>query len=461
MNDSAGNLPDLKPLAQWYVHRWHRALWFLPLTVGLMGLIAVLLVRGSMEDPRANYEKSRAAVAALKRAPVPDEQNAWLVYERARGVRVIWVGHSDTDPQYKTDGESEIFALEDVQIHWKDNAAAIALLHSAGDMSECDMGLDQVANPFSLPSLLNTRECANLLAIDARCQALAGNHKAAAKSLRAIRRLARHLETQPLLLNQMIATSFDAMVNEVFHAIICFDTPSTIDDLEAYKHALAGPGEPFERAARCLKYESAVFLYTFDGAAAGLMKPQTRNPPIGMMPLWYGSDRNCYLGVIGDALQSFEQHRWPEGFDDSIQRHQRGPSVITRMVGTTPRAWLALFVTEERARVAVTAAAFLQFRAKHGRDPKDIGDLVPTFLPQVPMAALFDTPVRWTSEPLNDSADRPYISTFYKDRKSIRIYTVGLNGIDEGGNGNYMVVPGENEPDDATFYIPALERVAK
>jgi hypothetical protein len=456
---AAGQSSDLRPLAEWYLRKGHRRLWFIPLTLGLVALIAVMILRGSMEDPEENYEQSRAAVEALKQPPVPPEENAWTDYQKALAVRVMYKGSNDTNPFYKTDDDSKYFKPEDIQELWKDNADAIALLHACAQKKRCDVGLDLLNTNLNFPSLLNLREMGNLLAMDARCHAIAGNHQAGAKSLRSICSLAKHLESSPLLIMEMMASALRSIADDAFGAIVTFEDLKSIDDLQAYKEALEQQrSDPYQRFARCLEYEIAVTVYQLDAGVSGKVFGRGTMPS-NLTPLWHGSDRQCFKAVGEASIHALRSRREPEDTKSAIARHQNGPAIITSMwMPSFSRAYLSSFLTDESARLAVVAAAYLQYRIKHKRDPLTIEQLVPEFLPAIPMGIFHDKPIRFTAEkPHKPVSTILSGSWLYQDKPSIRIYTVGRNGVDDGGNseGGYTNL---NEADDTVFFLPPLRK---
>lgn len=460
---------NLRPLADWYLRKGHRRLWFIPLTLGLVALTGVFILRGSMDDPSDNYAQSRAAVQALAPPPVPPEENAWELYKGVFPLMVPYTGNNDFNPFWKTDDDIKHLEAAHVLELWKANAKAIAMLHAAAEKERCNMGMDHVAKPYDMPSLLHQREFANLLALDARCQAHAGNHLAAVKSLRAIRVLAHHLETQPLIIMEMFATALNSIADEAFGAILAFDTPKTVEELQAYKLALEQKRDPFEQMARSMKYETALFLYNTDAMAIGnkgavnyYSKISGINVHSGLAPLWYGSDRRCFVGVMYAAVESLLKREQPEETSAAIQRHQTGPAIVTRLAAPSySRALLCFFDIEERSRLAVAATAFLQYRIKHGRDAISMEQLVPEFLPEVPKGFFHDKPIRLTaqrSRKLESSTTMDLV--LYKNRPSIRIYTVGRNGIDDVGNsaGYYSE---KGEPDDCIFHVPLAKEAGQ
>ena len=123
----------------------------------------------------------------------------------------------------------------------------------------------------------------------------------------------------------------------------------------------------------------------------------------------------------------------------------------------------AYFEVEERSRLAVVAAAFLQYRVKYGRDPLSMEQLVPEFLSEVPKGLFHDKPIRFTREKARHLHSSTMMDIFYNEKKvpSVRIYTVGRNDVDDGGNNNGLY-SNQTDTDDTIFHVPlATEKSEK
>src|SRR5262249_24076338 len=107
----------------------------------------------------------------------------------------------------------------------------------------------------------------------------------------------------------------------------------------------------------------------------------------------------------------------------------------------------------EKIIVADVGLAFMQFRFKYGRDAKTLDELVPEFLTEVPKGIFHPEPVRM-------KIDLEGVKYFIADRTAvhnpgtIRIYTGGENGKDEGGHESQRGEGG----DDWTFCVPPATR---
>lgn len=87
-------------------------------------------------------------------------------------------------------------------------------------------------------------------------------------------------------------------------------------------------------------------------------------------------------------------------------------------------------VAETQCRVALTAVALKRFERRFGKRPTDLNALVPMLLPAVPL------------DPMDGQSLRYRLS----DTNSFLLYSVGLDGVDDGGDVN------PKEPNSRSFF---------
>ncbi|MCL2512057.1 MAG: hypothetical protein FWF09_08410, partial [Bacteroidales bacterium] len=73
--------------------------------------------------------------------------------------------------------------------------------------------------------------------------------------------------------------------------------------------------------------------------------------------------------------------------------------------------------TQATLHQAVIACAIERYRLEHGRIPERLGDLVPTYLAKIPSDPCDGQPMRYKPE---------------GDGNAV-IYSIGINGVDDGG----------------------------
>ena len=455
---------NARAVAAWRLRWGHRALWSLPLNAGLILVAAVLLLRGEAEDPRANYVKSLAALLALAPPPVKKEENAFEDYKLAQLAYVGFTGASDDNPFWKTNDDSKYFDDAATLALWSANATAIGHLQAGAQKERCDWGIDYSVIPWACPSLLTWREHANLLALDARCRARKGDHQGAAKSLVAIHQLARHLDGPPAhLISAMVALAMDAIACEALEAVLVWDTPSKADDLSAYRKAFARPEDPYRRYARSFETEKTSTLCLMDGITSGELARGTAGllkAPGVFSLLTYGSDRKCYEAVSNAEIEALRNGKQPEDARTLIDRFQTGPAPLTNLcIPSLSRSLLAEIEIYEHGLLVDTALVLLQFRTKYGRDPATLAELVPEFLPAIPIGPVNNEPLRLRYEIAGcRETGRWFLEPYLDGKPTVRIYTVGPNGRDDGGlydgSSNYdRMYKGK---DDTIVILPAL-----
>ncbi|MGD0092584.1 MAG: hypothetical protein ABSE73_21930 [Planctomycetota bacterium] len=470
----AAPAPDPRAAAAaWYLRSAHRRLWMLPLTAGLVVVVALLLLRGTAEDPAENLKASQAALLALAPPAVPKEENAAEDYALAQKAKVPYsssaaLGSPRNDPSTFITKESRLFENPDVQAYVAKNAAAIQHLYAGAAKARCNWGLNYgLGINMLMPHLAQTRDSARLLAIHARASAHAGDHRAAARSIATIYKLAQHVNSDPVLISSLVCIACASIADGTIEAIVAWDTPDSSEDLAAYRKAVWLDRHWQTAAARSLACERAMNLYTLDGMASGSM-PMPGFPGFWAGGfLWYGSDRHCYSAVMDEFIARSLRGEWhkDEDMSELIARHQTGPAIMTRMVlPVLARFGQSLMVCEERGRVVDAGLAFLQFRAKYQRDARSLDELVPEFLAAVPKGVLSPVPLRMRVDPKGvEEIDRLTQKRSWRDPNTIRIYALGPNGKDDGGHNNQWGAPdsgGYPDADDTVFRVPPLKKSA-
>lgn len=463
MREETLTCANYKVEAAWCLRSGHRLIWSLPLTAGLMLVIAVLLLRGNTEDPKANYARSLGALMAFVSPPVPKSENANEDYKLAIKSYVAYSGPSESNPLWHTDDDSKYFDDPATLTFWSANATVIRHLQAGAQKERCDWGIDLSVIPWGTTSLVTAREHANLLAVDARCRAHKGDHPGAAKSLAAIHKLARHLEGPPSLLSSMISIAIDCISNDALEAILLWDTPSTQSDLAAYRQALTPLGNPYERYARGLEAESAHNLCLMDGVVSGaILLPRPKWPSASDMisPLSYGSDRRCYEAVSKEMVATLRKGRQPAIEHELFDQYQSGPAPFSNQaLSYSSRCVAGVIITHEHALLDDVALAFLQYRLKNGHDPKSIAELVPEFLPAMPVGAVNNEPVRLRTDILGaEFSDKYTFNDYLAGKPAIRIYTVGPDGKDDGASSRDY--HNKQSTDDTIVILPVMNPAA-
>jgi hypothetical protein len=369
-------------------------------------------------------------------------------------------------------GESALFESPRMQSYLAGNAQAIQLLYQAAQQERCNWGLDYDIGIMDMhtPHLSQVRDSARLLAAHARACAHAGDHAEAARAIKAIYALARHLESDHLLICGLVAVALCHIADQTVEAIVLYDTPRDPEAVARYRSALWLDRRPNERAARIAEAEARGGEYLLDTlaqngfskSAGAMLQANVPLPNLTTLGfIFYGSERRCYSRVMADVK---EKTRGGELFEEGVierlvQKHQRGPVIL---------CWLLLPVWERAAEqfrrsqdsglTTDAGLACLLFQLRHGRDPESLSDLVPDFLPHVPRDAFRDQPLRLRLDP--EGTTVRWEGTGKSVRRAervLRVYSLGANGLDEMGMDDWR---GEarrgaaDHPDDTVFCLP-------
>jgi len=457
----------------------HRFVWYALLGPGLALFVGLLLLRSTAEDPVRNLAISQAACLALAPPDVPSEQNAATDYKAAQAAKVAWVSPT-TSSKYPSDHPEMMLSRDSryldepaVQQYFKANDNAAKLLRAGAAKERCNWGLNYAGgNGMRMPHLVQLRDSARLLAGHARASAHSGDHQTAVEDIQALYAMARHLEADPVLICGLVSVAISAIADEVVEAIVNYDTPVKLEDVQAYRSVVWLDRRPRDHCVRYMAGEKASGLYTMDslfanpsGPMAGTLGVGPTFPASGGLP-FYGGERRCYVAVMDEMAARFQRG---ESIDDTaimalIDSRQEGTGIFVRLVvPVLDRVNIAFCRGAEKARVVDAGLAVLAYRLKHGRDPKTLEELVPEFMPSgVPHGVFHDQPLRLRVDPEGVvESDRPAHKTFRRDRGVLRIYTVGENGVDDGGLNDWQgILPGTGK-DDQFFCVPPIVRTPR
>jgi hypothetical protein len=255
-------------VARWSLAWFQALLWRLVLSASLAVAGAVLMLRSTAEDPQKNYAASREAVLAFQPPTLPAAENAAPDYKKAFIAFTPFSGPSELDPGYNLTRDSKFFEDPGVLAHLTANAATLAALDAATAKERVNWNYDySLGYKIRQINLLTMRNTASLLGARARVLARRGDHTAAASDLRRMQVMARHLSSDPFLINGMVGLAMQSDAGEVMQATLLYDTPVKAADIEAYRKAFDDGANPHVDFARHCDFEFALQAYTIDGVA--------------------------------------------------------------------------------------------------------------------------------------------------------------------------------------------------
>jgi len=451
--------PDssFQALAAWYSLNTHRFFWNVALTAALVLVIGSLMLRSGAENPEKHFHQSLAAAKELEPARIPDAENGVPLFFKAHAGWTKYAGpplkslgaYDDysaakprSTPPEDFPGKLTVEELRgpDVSIHLAANAAGFKLLHDASRM-KVYWGTDFSAGVTALlPYLAKMRHSARLLSLEARTFAANGDHASAAESIAACMRFADHAKADGLLITHLVSLAMRGLAFDAVERILLFSTPTTHQEIELYRKAIALRPDAWTEYAQCMEVEKRMMVLTLDqlGSRRLGMSALGLSNDVAFMP-WYGSDRNTLLTYMNDLIHDAKQHRIiPDSkIMERLKRSSQGPAFLTGMLVPVMSGGIIRFVRTEEKHIALdTALAALQFRLKYARDITHVHELVPEFMKTAPKGVFHpEQPLlvrRDENGYLSGKSDR---ANYIKIPGHLRFYTVGENGIDNQGYG--------------------------
>jgi hypothetical protein len=282
-----------------------------------------------------------------------------------------------------------------------------------------------------LPHLGKLRHAARLLDLEARVKAREGDARGVAESLHTMLAAAKSLEREPIFDSQLVRIVDTRMATETLEDLLPHVEFSG-EDLARLQADIASPDQQAsfrrvlmgDRVMEVMAFQSPQRFREEMGIAAKAFAAITRRDEL-VMSLKY-IDR--YI----DASQK----PWPQAWEDAeaaVQAHQAES-------GQPREILIEVFASAEaRGDAAAAALAVERYRLRHGRLPEKLSDLVPEFLTTAPIDPYDRKPLRYVVQ-----------------KDGYTIYSIGQNGIDEGGKEIEGSVEG-----DVTFSVEQGEPPTK
>ena len=381
----------------------------------LLGLTFLLLLAFVIANARAGQaleaelQKVRAegAPLSLREAaplPVPEDENAALVYEQAfqRLPRLEKMPAADVPGQQRLAHEDEQViegfvsndgrrqkrvSLRQVRQALAGTEAALALVRKAAAMQRCRFAVDWEAGASALlPHLPRLRTLSQLLAARAVLEAVDRKPSEAAIDIEAMLGIARHIRAEPILIGQLVGYSCLSMAASSERRLLEIAPPSEaecrrLDQMWA-EAELYGPFERTLQTERCLG------LWAFD---------LIRDDPKRLAPV-LGTDAPFLLlpgqlGPLGQWLRKLDEIGYLRSIGEEIASEKRFHEAgMPDPLGDRPSfAWYApvtyclmpAFAAARRKRDVTVATIALArwglaievYRQRTGRFPETLRDI--------------------------------------------------------------------------------------
>jgi len=339
-----------------------------------------------------------------------------------------------------------------------DNRAALEMLRQMPPSTNCRYPIDMSKGyAMLLPHLKYIKSSTQLLTLSAVQRSDSRDTSGALSDLEAGFRVIDSLANEPLMISRLVRIAGRATVLSGLERVLNQHT-LTEPQLANLADRLRKENDPvgMERAIECeLGTGLSVFQSPRDAIALAAYSPGSDGGDassqgggagafVGLMKFTGFLDRDeaYYLKFMSDHLEAARQP-YPQRLDTENAIEER--LFHTSFRGLHPLSGMLLpalgkYGSREASafaniRVAETVVAIERCRlANHGRLPDQLSDLSPSFLPDPPVDPFDGQPLRFTK-----------IATGYE------IYSIGMNGKDDGGvrdpSGR------QNQPDDVTFTV--------
>ncbi|MGE0609356.1 MAG: hypothetical protein AB7O62_19850 [Pirellulales bacterium] len=314
--------------------------------------------------------------------------------------------------------------LEAVEAFLQEYQRSLDLLHEAarrGGGARYPTDFSQGINML-LPHAQNLRSAARMLQLQALARAHRGDAHGAAESIRAMWRAGESLEYEPIIISQLVRVAIGGMAAaqlQDFLPVVDF-SDNDLRMLQAEFRRYDGQAA----IGRSLRGERAIGLIAFDDL--GNTNPQLASLP--GMRLMLVADKAYYLEQMsrlieaGDAelpasrtqLQKIDSEIAQAISGSKVQK--LGKIMTAMLIPALSAATDANYRAVARCRVIDAALAAELYRRQQGTFPAKLDDLVPEFMPAVPLDPFTGTPLKMAVRGSN-----------------LVIYSVGADNLDDGG----------------------------
>lgn len=381
-----------------------------------MDRLLAALRSGDREKVKEALEELRVELAP---PPIPDAENAALLYKKAFELYVGGLDDEETDAMCRL-SEGQAITVEErakLQVVLDRNREALKLLHEAVARPRCNFGVDYSQGAAAeMPHVVGMIRASRLLEVEA----FMGEGAAATEAARAAHRLAEATAGEPTLISQLVRGICHQMSGEVLQHE--FDGAMTRDRLDSLVAGLSPDAirSGFEKTLLFELYSGV--KYVMDGGdpvplLTGVPTLPRREYPLAAQDLAYFAETMSEFAAL--AGRPYHEVR------EEIARIEAarvdgapGYAELTRMLlPAMGRSERRLATTEASLGTARLAAALRIYREENGRYPDSI-DAVRGLLPVVP------------ADPFTG---KPYL--YRREGSGFLVYSVGEDGLDGGGHG--------------------------
>lgn len=384
------------------------------------------------ELDRARKDGMPSGVAELAPPAIPDTENAAKIYSIAFPQVVAPVGVEESTlevyQKHKVDLEKEQAGLTVLRTYVQKNRSALDRLHEGARMPECRFDL-VYADGFAmaLPHLAGIRGAARLMRLEARLLLAEGKNAEALGAIQDLYVLSDAPRQEPIHISMLVRVAL--------HAVAADTLRRTLQEPLTDAEALASLARTLERGrdddhfARAVRGELCFGVDTMErvrregwsqiSGAIGLPSQ------MGWVYRVFGwalyNDMTFYLRTMSKYSALAEKPWWQTRAEEANLAQQVNATpqwyVMSRLImpslAGTRRSWTRHLAMRDGARLAVALA---RCRLAHGAYPEKLDELVPEFLPELPLDPFTGNPFAYRA-----------------DGESARVYSLGPLGLDNGG----------------------------
>jgi hypothetical protein len=421
--------------------RWRK--WLRRIVLALVLLVAVVLVVRIVAGIVLQREYN-AKLAELRKAgeplkldelatpEIPAGENAAVYYDAAFALLEYLreMGSRKADKVIYDKGPWTPERLVEAHKLLDPMGEALALLRKGGGLPKCRYaGYYADTDPMRMRRYAKIQAAGRLLRFASQVSLEEGKPDAAVADCVQIIRLARSLDSDPIVLSVLVSIALDGIALKQLATVMDRSDPSS----DALREAMTALGDPDDRTRfiRALRGDRCAGLEQYSVMLGDSTAPPNRPDlhTIGWLarPIFL-ADAIRYLDGMGRLIELEGTPRWKARSDwyrlyaEFIQKDEGGqepswPLPLARWVLTALLTGVQVF--EEvvaRKEDAQLAIALRLFRIKNGHYPAALSELVPEFLNKLP---------------IDPFSGKDFI--YRVEGNGFIVYSVGFTGVDHGG----------------------------
>ncbi len=330
---------------------------------------------------------------------------------------------------------------------------AIPLLQKAAAMDKCRFNVD-LKNGIGvpLPHLSSLRQGARLLGLESLMEMEKGNCDKAVEASVAGLKLPKSLKDEPVLISYLVMIACESIALSNIEWIINRGNLSDSQLFELSKYIIESEKNCVNSIEIALAGERVSWTNTpLENLLDSGYGPSTPSTPGNLLArFFYSSYELSGLATLNkikyaemiEELMEISKTPYNKSRLDTFETRIRNLPMIYPLIKMVAPALTALFAKkaniEAASKVTLAGLAVGRYRLKHGKLPESLNDLVPEFLPSIPIDPFNGNQLIYKKGevvlekllPGEESSSGKYENI---TKKGYVIYSVGQNGLDDGG----------------------------